>query len=699
DTSNQKGVSDIVIADGFSTNPVNPSNNGSTGGVLFLSGAAGNLPTPLRLFTSMSQASDFDGKDRLNDLAIIEQTTGAVFLLNNISNTTSPTVSVVSIKDLFTNSEFIPTSVTTFVDPITGLNNLAITAVSNRPDGGDGLLIIAINDGSGSFNKPTQFRQFVATSGATNLRSGDFRNTGRASDLVYTDYLNNLVAVAVNDGRNFFLAPKSRQSGGFSPVSMAIADVNDDDHMDVMVLNSIAAGIIPKTSSISVLLGQGDGQLIPSGSLLQVPGVALSITGGLGIIDNSFIPQIIDFNLDGFPDFAVNSTGGGQPVLGSTTVPLVSLLVSRPDTPGQFIVQPPVSLFDETVAPDGKNVTGAVLALDSTLGGAGLISSRGLTNSPLGAGFGGANQTLAVGDFNSDGSPDLVATGSIRTMQNFDGSNSLTPVNYRASSYLVDNNGTSVLRVSRPMRIREYTNDGAGTSNLAANGGDTFVACATGNFAPFSNAVLDVVHLSINGSLFIDGNITSVLAHAPILDIKRSDLNAPFPGGGRKVILTSGQQHTLHVTSFKFESDSKISFSLVPTSLGIPPPSFVKLINKQDSTDIVIDTRVNGLGVNQSNQPMVFPMAVQGSIAFSGPGGRFLIAGYSYFTLVVKPKTAPTIAPIANVNIETGKSQTINLHAMDKDGSAITLTKKCDKDSYVSLSGTTLTIAPTQADT
>lgn len=692
----EKGVSDIVIADGFSDSSNATSNLGSTGGVLVLLGALGYQPSQLRLFTSISQATDFDSVGRLNDLAIIEQTTGAVFLLNNISSTASPTVSIISIKDLFVNGEFIPTSVTTFVDPITGLNNLAITAVSNKGNVRNGLLIVAINDGSGSFNKPTQFRQFVATSGATSLRSGDFSNIGRASDLVYTDYLNNLVALTINDGRNFFLKPHLQTSKGRSPVSLAIADINDDDLMDVVVVNSIAPGIVPRQSLVTMLLNQGNAILIPVDPSFQVPGLVLSIVGGLGIIDNSFIPQIIDFNIDGFPDFVYISTSGGSS-LGSAFVPTVNLLFSSKS--GLFSSNSSISLFDDKAMPDGKNATGATLALDSIVGGAELVSGNGLLDSPLKSGFGGANQILSIGDFNADGSPDLVATGSIRTMQSLDGSNSLSALNYRASSYVTSNNtdNTSTkLRVVHPMRISEYTSNGDGTANLAVNAGDTFVGCAVGNFASFNNLALDVVHLSINGGLFIDANLTSILRHAPVVTIKRSDLNAPFPGGGRKVILTSGEHKTIPVTGFNLDDSSgkELGFSLVSNSMGVPPPQFIRLIDKRNGTaDIVIDTINNGAGVNNSDKPIEFPIVVQCSNL-----GRPLLLGYSHFTLIVKPKSAPTIAPVANVNIDVGSSQTINLQVIDKDSSAITIAKKCDKDSYVSLNDRTLTIAPTLAD-
>jgi len=711
------GIEDIAIADGF-------AGAGAPGGVIYLDSQgglpAGFNPVGLRLFTAVSLAADFDGTGGLNDIAVMEQRTGTVFVLLNLSSNANPTLGSITLRDVFTNRDIRPTSATSFVDALTGLNNIAITDVATPQNtNGAGQIIVGLNDGTGRFsNQNRLFRQFVATSGATNILSGDFRNTGRATDLVYVDYLNNLAAVALNDGTNFFLTPQIRETGGFVPVSAAIADVNDDDNMDVMVLNSGAAPnqTVGNQSIVSVLLGQGDGRLIPTGSLLNVSNSGLSIVGGLAVLDSTPIRRVVDFNSDGFPDFAVNSTRGGAGVLGvpGQPVPTVTLILNRPDTPGQFVVQPPISLFDDTVTTGaGQNaVNGANMALDSTLGGPGLVTGRGGNIAPNGglagltvgfggAGVGGANYTLAVSDFQADGSPDLVVTGSFNITQNVVGpSTNVQPVNYRSTIYLVGNETAGTMRVSRPMRIREFTLNTVGTATPRANGGDTFVACATGNFAPFNNFVPDVVHLSINGGLYIDGNITSVLNHAPVVRINRTDLGAPM-GQGRKVILTSGQMRSIPVTGADVDiPGDRLSFSLVPPPNGEAPPSFVRIMDNGNNTaNVVVDTRNNGAGVNNGPGQLRARIAVQTTDAgTSGPGGRLPLIGRDYFTLVVNPNSAPTIAPIANVSLEAGRTQTVNLQVNDREGDAVTITRRCDKDSFVSVSGTTLSIAPTDAD-
>jgi len=706
-------VDDIAIGDGFSNSAL--IGGGLSGGVYYLSALRGDVPVRLRLFTAVSLAADFDGTGGLNDIALMEQGSGTVFVLLNVSATNpTPTANLITLRDVFTNRDLRPTSATSFVDALTGLNDIAVTDVATPENtNGSGQIIVGLNDGTGVFsNRNRLFRQFVATSGATNILSGDFRNTGRATDLAYVDYANNLAAVVLNDGTNFFLTPQIRETGGFVPVSAALADVNDDDNLDMMVLNAGTAPnqTVGNQSIVSVLLGQGDGRLIPTGSLLNVPNFGLSIVGGLAVLDSTPIRRVVDFNGDGFPDFAVNSTRGGAGVLGvpGQPVPTVTLILNRADAPGQFVVQPPISLFDDTVTTGGGNaVNGANMTLDDTGGGPALVAGRGglstlgVTTGFGGSGVGGANYTLAVSDFQADGSPDLVVTGTFRNIQNVVGPATNTQaVNYRSSIYLVGNETAGTMRVSRPMRIREFTVNGAGTLTPRFNGGDTFVACATGNFAPFNNFVPDVVHLSINGSLFLDGNITSVLNHAPIVRINRTDLGSPV-GSGRKVILTSGDMKSIPVTGADVDvPGNSLKFTLERPPTNEAPPSFVRVVDNGNNTaNVVIDTRNNGAGVNNGPGNVTARIVVQATdSANSGTGGRLPLIGRDYFTLIVRPKSAPTIAPIANVSLEAGKTQTVNLQVTEKDGGAVTVTRSCDKNSYVNVSGTTLSIAPTDGD-
>jgi hypothetical protein len=374
--------------------------------------------------------------------------------------------------------------------------------------------------------------------------------------------------------------------------------------------------------------------------------------------------------------------------------PTVSLILNRPDAPGNFNVQAPIALIDDT------SVTGGTtLQLEDSVGGPGLVSGRfGETTDAngikLGIGQGGANYTMAVGDFNADGSPDLVVTGTRRV--NVTGSlTAPVNVNFRSVIYLVGNETAGTMRVSRPQRTTPYAFPAGSLDPLVA-GGDTFVACAVGNFAALQNRVPDVVHVSLNGNLFIDSNTSSILNHAPILTIRRADLNAPFPGGGRKVVITAGETADIPVTGFDPDPGDRLTFKLAPTPTGEQPPSFVTVKDNGNNTATVM---VESGDVNRGPGNLEFRIAVQATDqAASGNGGRLPLIGREYFTLVVKPNTPPTIGAIANQTVEAGKTATVQLAVNDAEGNTVTNTVVCDKGSFVTVNGTTLSIAPQAGD-
>src|SRR5207248_418884 len=158
-----------------------------------------------------------------------------------------------------------------------------------------------------------------------------------------------------------------------------------------------------------------------------------------------------------------------------TFIPTATLLLNRPDSPGDFLVQPPIPLVDDTPTNSGGS-----LQLEASKGGPGIVSGRlGDPSIGIGAGIGGANYITAIGDFNADGSPDLVVTGTAL----------INGINYRSSLYLIGNETEGTVRVSRPQRIVEY-----GTLDPFKAGGDTFIACLTANFSAIPNGLPDVLH-------------------------------------------------------------------------------------------------------------------------------------------------------------------------------------------------------------
>jgi hypothetical protein len=631
------------------------------------------LPT----YTATSLTADFDGSGGINDVAIVEQQLGALFVLLN-PNRPNFQVSTIIVADLFTAFQVTPTSATAFRGA-NGMNNLAITDIGTpTANSGFGQIVVGLNDGTGLFLDIFQFRQFVATPGITNISGGDFDNNG-IEDLAFIDFGSNFAGIALNDGTDFFLTPSFRETGGFQPVSFAVGDVNDDDNLDLMALNQ-GIGNQFNNSIVSVLLGQGNGQLVPTGSLLNVNNFGVSIVGGLqevnadgrGRIVNLNTGRQVDFNNDGFPDVAVCSTRGGSGPANSGT-PTVTLLLNRPESPGSFNVQLPIELVDDTPA--------TTLNLTFPL----FVSGRGgritTLNSPvaLGAGGarGGANYLMSVGDYNADGSPDLVVTGS----------QTIGIANFRSSLYLIGNNSAGTMRVARPIRTGNY-----GGTNVKLAGGDTFVSCSTGEFAPLANIVPDVLHLSLNGNLWVDQNQTSVLNHAPILTIdRRTALNAPFPGGGRKAIITAGQALSIPISGQDVDRGDVLSFSLVAPPTGENPPSFIMLRDNGNNTATL--SIPAGADINRGPGQARFRIAVEATdLRNAGPGGRLPLTGRTFFTLIVNPNAPPTIGAIANQAVVAGTPTTVNLNISDAQGQMVTATVACDRGNFVTVNGTTLSI-------
>jgi hypothetical protein len=656
---------DIVLAE--STLP-----DISPGGVLFLPSRLNYIPLFLQVVSAISKGTDFDGTGGTNDFAILEQNLGIVYLIYNVSLKGADQIIPIIVSDIFTTRIIKPMSLTTFRGVNgNGLNNLAISVISMSPsDTTRGQIIAFLNDGSGIFgDNQGQFRQFLVTAGPTNLMNVDFNND-QIDDLVYIDYVSNSVASLMNDGNDFFTDIRLRESGGFTPVSAATGDVNDDDIPDLVVVNqgNVSQG---NQSIVSVLLGAMDGSLTPTGNLLQVPNIALSIVGGTVDFLGDGNSQIIDFNQDGFPDFAVASTRNSA--ISNKSIGSVTLLLNQPDSPGNFVVQPPMTLFDDSPG----NVSG--LVLEDTLGGPGIVTGRG-GQTQLGLATGGANFLMSVGDFNADAFPDLVVSGT-----------RISQGNFRSSIYLVGNGSAGTMRVARPQRTFQY-----GGNNSFLNGADTFVGCISGRFTDDDdfNGATDVLHVSLNGSVWIDANDTRILNHAPQVSILRSDLNAEF-GQGKKLFLTAGEMVSIPITGSDIENDP-LTFRLVTTTGGQQPPKFITIETSDGQSAINIDTS-RFLQAGPANA--VFRIAVEATdMSLSGTGGRLPLFSRDYFTLVIQPNTAPIIQTIPEQKVAVDDVVTVPVMVNDKENNDVTVDVVCDKNQFVIADGTNLIISPTIDD-
>ena len=104
-------------------------------------------------------------------------------------------------------------------------------------------------------------------------------------------------------------------SGGYYPYSVAVADVNGDGKLDILVANSCASSSNCANGTVGVMLGNGDGTFQPA-VIYGCGGTCTSVALG-------------DVNGDGKPDALVNA--------GSNTV---GVLLGNGD--GQDTSSPPM---------------------------------------------------------------------------------------------------------------------------------------------------------------------------------------------------------------------------------------------------------------------------------------------------------------------------------------------------------------------
>ena len=249
-----------------------------------------------------------------------------------------------------------------------------------------------------SFSGPTSF---AVGSGPNSVAVGDLNRDGHP-DLVTSNRTSDNVSVLLGDGAGSFGGATNFGTAA-DPSSVAIGDLNGDGHDDLATADTVSG-------KVSALLGDGTGGF----------GAAANFsTGQFSAIDLPVDVAIGDLNGDGHPDLATANSelgGGGD----------VSVLLG--DGTGGFGA---ATIFD--VGGFNGAATPEALAIGD-LNGDGhadlAVANANLTNVPSGSvavllgdgtgGFGAATNlgtgadpgSVAIGDLNGDGHPDLAVTNT-----------------------------------------------------------------------------------------------------------------------------------------------------------------------------------------------------------------------------------------------------------------------------------------------
>jgi hypothetical protein len=310
----------------------------------------------------------------------------------------------------------------------------------------DGSVSVLIGNGDGTFRAAVSYSSGGAD--AVSVGVADVNGDGRldlivANNQECTGCANGSVSVLLGNGDGTFQAPVSYSSGGDGASSVAIADVNGDTIPDLVVANQCPSGSECPNGVVSVLLGNGDGTF-------QAP-----VTYGSGGEDALFV-AIGNLNPDGYLDLVVaNACLDDNCNMGE-----VSILLGNGD--GTF--QSPISY---------------------STGGASAFS-------------------VAIGDLNSDGYPDLVVANSESDsmsvmLGNGDGTfKSPTTYgsggNFAISVALADVNGDGYLDVAVVNQGECDTCNTGGVSVLLGNGDGTLqspVSYSSGGYEAYSLAIGD----------------------------------------------------------------------------------------------------------------------------------------------------------------------------------------------------------------
>lgn len=230
---------------------------------------------------------------------------------------------------------------------------------------------VMLNTGTGTFSG-TNIRTFASELNALDIATGDFDEDGNL-DVVTCSQSGNNFSLLLGDGAGNLAAPANFNAGDV-PQGIAVGDMNNDNHLDVLVSSR------GTPADLRIFLGDGEGSF-------SAP-VIIAFT-------NVWDVTVADFNGDTNFDFAVSAGNAIQIWLGDGSGSTFTL--------------------DHTTTSVGSNTDVDAVDLDSD-GVMDIVTDRAYVMNDGSGSFAAPvlldqpGDELVAGDFNNDGHPDLAQT-------------------------------------------------------------------------------------------------------------------------------------------------------------------------------------------------------------------------------------------------------------------------------------------------
>jgi hypothetical protein len=278
---------------------------------------------------------------------------------------------------------------------------------------------VLLGNGDGTFQRARSYA--TGGSSAFSVVLADVNGDSKADVLLTDQYPGNgpsAVSVIFGNGDGTFQAPVIYPSGGHIDDAVAVADVNGDGKLDLLIANQGVSCSGCSGGGVGVLLGKGDGTF-------QSP-----VSYGSGVY-YAYSLAVADLNGDGKPDLIATSSC----ITSTSCVSGVGVLLGNGD--GTFKAAVNYGSGGETaysvavvdVNGDGKPdiIVANSCATGSTCvsGTVGVLLGNGDGTFRAAVTYGSGGQyatSVAVGDVNNDGKPDLVVANYYTGSSNYTGS-------------------------------------------------------------------------------------------------------------------------------------------------------------------------------------------------------------------------------------------------------------------------------------